>query len=111
MAFAGLRLQAFVGHKGTVSKLLPIETEHIFISASRDKTVKLWSLGNHGNGDGISQPQLTYSLHQKAVVGLEYIPAMSRVASCGAKLHVRAFCAFVLFSCSHFTRCHSCESI
>ena len=89
LAFAGLRLQTFAGHKNTITKLLPVETEHIFISASRDKTVKLWSLGNHGNGDGISQPQLTYSLHQKAPVGLEYLTATSHVASCGAKLHVR----------------------
>lgn len=102
IAIAGLRLQAFAGHKGNISKLLPIESENIFISASRDKTVKLWSLSNHGNGEGISHPQLTYSLHQRAIVGLEYLPARGQVASCGTKLHVSFYVAafMMLFLCA-----------
>ena len=105
MSVAGLRLQAFAGHKSNISKLLPIETENIFISASRDKTVKLWSLSNHGNGEGISHPKLTYSLHQKAIVGLEHLPAKGQVASCGNKLHV-SFCVAAFYGlsvCDHFS--------
>ena len=60
----------------------------MFLSAGRDKTVKLWSLQNYGNGSAACGPQLTYTLHQKQVIGLQYLDLLRWVASCGTSLHV-----------------------
>lgn len=76
------------GHKAAVKALAVSDGEHFFLSGSRDKTVKVWSLRNQGVGSMSVAPQLTYSGHQKPVVAVELLEETDTVASCDGTLHV-----------------------
>ena len=39
------------GHKGTIRALAVADSEHYFVSSSKDKTVRVWSLRNYGDGN------------------------------------------------------------
>lgn len=67
--------------------------EHFFISGSKDKTVKIWSLRNQGRSSSAVSCQLTYNGHQKAVVAVELLERTDTVASCDGTLQV---CVIVL---------------
>ena len=74
------------GHKGGIRNLAVSDCEHFFLSSSKDKTVKLWSLRRLG-AQSVAQ-QLTYAGHQKPVVGLELLEPLWQVASCDGSVHV-----------------------
>lgn len=76
------------GHKGTVKCLALSDGEHFFVSGSRDKTAKIWSLRNQGHGSASVGCQLTYSGHQKAVLAVELLERVDTVASCDGTLQV-----------------------
>ena len=80
-----------VGHKGSVRCLAVSDSEHFFISSSKDKTVKLWSLKNQGNGSTHISPYLTYSRHQKSVSHVELVTATGNAISCDGTVHVSWF--------------------
>ena len=76
------------GHKGSVRCLAVSDSEHFFVSGSKDRTVKLWLLRNQGSGSAHLSPHLTYSHHQKSVSHVELMSAMSYIVSCDGTVHV-----------------------
>lgn len=68
------------------------DNEHYFLSASRDKTVKLWLLKNHGNGTAHLGCSGTYSQHSRAVFCVQGIESKRWVASSDGVVNVRLFC-------------------
>ena len=60
----------------------------MLVSVSRDKSARVWRLGNHGDGDGCTSPSLTYSNHTKAVWGVELLEGVGQVVSCDGTVHV-----------------------
>ena len=62
--------------------------EHFFVSGSKDKTAKIWSLRNQGKGSASVGCQLTYTGHQKAVTAVELLERIDTVASCDGLLQV-----------------------
>lgn len=88
LVFSNLRLQTYSGHRGPVTRFAVLPSESAFISASRDKTIKLWSLSNRDNRSDVTQCNLTYVNHQKTIVGMEYVAITHQVASCGTNLHI-----------------------
>ena len=77
-----------IGHKGAIKSLAVADSEHYFASGSKDKTVKIWTLRNHGDGSTSSTARYTYCGHQKPVVAVELLEAMDNVVSCDGSVHV-----------------------
>lgn len=86
--FHQIRLQSFLGHSGTTKCLAPLAGEDYFLSGSKDKTVKLWPLYNHGDGTQEVEPRLTYSDHRKSVFYVGQLEASQEVVSCDGTVHL-----------------------
>ncbi len=77
-----------VGHLSSVRDVYVPDNEHYFLSASRDKTVKLWLLKNHGNGTAQLGCSKTYDNHTKSVFAIQAVESKRLVASCDGSVHV-----------------------
>uniref|UniRef100_A0A3Q0RGN3 WD repeat-containing protein 81 n=1 Tax=Amphilophus citrinellus TaxID=61819 RepID=A0A3Q0RGN3_AMPCI len=86
--FHQIRLQSFLGHSGTTKCLAPLAGEDYFLSGSKDKTVKLWPLYNHGDGTQDVEPRLTYGDHRKSVFYVGQLEASQEVVSCDGTVHL-----------------------
>ena len=64
------------------------DSEHFFLSASKDRTVKLWLLRNQGGGSAQIPAHLTYSQHQKPVSHVELVSTTGDIISCDGTVHV-----------------------
>lgn len=83
-----IKLQTFSGHTNTVKHIVPLGSENSFMSASRDKTVRLWSLRSQGDGSHVSHAQWSYSGHRKSVLSLAWVERTRLTASSDATLHL-----------------------
>ncbi|XP_028396070.1 WD repeat-containing protein 81-like [Dendronephthya gigantea] len=86
-SFSQLKLQTFAGHSDVVKDIHIQDSEHLFLSASRDKTVKLWLLNNHGDGTGQSACSWTTYDHRKPVFAVDVIDVMRQAVSCDGSVH------------------------
>lgn len=86
--FHQIRLQSFLGHSGTTKCLAPLAGEDYFLSGSKDKTVRLWPLYNHGDGTKEVEPRLTYTDHRKSVFYVGQLETSQEVVSCDGTVHL-----------------------
>uniref|UniRef100_H3A697 WD repeat domain 81 n=1 Tax=Latimeria chalumnae TaxID=7897 RepID=H3A697_LATCH len=86
--FHQIKLQSFVGHSSTAKCLATLSGEDFFLSASKDKTVRLWPLYNYGDGTQEIEPRLTYSEHRKSVFFVSQLETLQQVVSSDGTVHL-----------------------
>ncbi|XP_012942081.1 WD repeat-containing protein 81 [Aplysia californica] len=86
--FMQIELQTYTGHTSSIRSIYTMDTENCFISASKDKTVRLWSINCCGDGSRKQTSQFCYSRHKKSVFSVAYVESMRLVASCDSTVHV-----------------------
>ena len=77
-----------VGHKGVIKCLAMADGEHYFVSGSKDRTAKVWSVRNQGSSSGSVSCSLTYGGHQKPIFAVELMENLDSVVSCDGSVHV-----------------------
>ncbi|XP_072909114.1 WD repeat-containing protein 81 isoform X2 [Hemitrygon akajei] len=86
--FHQIPLQCFRGHTSAVRALCPLPAEDFFLSAGRDRTVRLWPLYNQGDGSHAVGPRLTYAQHRRPVFATQHLDTLQQVASCDGTIHI-----------------------
>lgn len=64
------------------------DSEGSFMSGSKDRTVRLWSIRNCGDGSVVSQTDGHYLDHKKAVTELQFLSRERLAASCDGLVNV-----------------------
>ncbi|XP_013406370.1 WD repeat-containing protein 81 isoform X2 [Lingula anatina] len=86
--FKQIKLQTFSNHTNSVRSIHVMDNENCFFSASKDKTVKLWSIQSFGDGSARSHPQWTYLQHRKPVLAVTFLESMRLAASSDSSVHI-----------------------
>ncbi|VDM44276.1 unnamed protein product [Toxocara canis] len=84
--FNHLPICSFSEHSTLVRRIVCMDNENCFASASLDKTVKLWSI-KFNEPQGV-RSQWTYRQHMKPVLDVCLLPSLSLIASTDSSLHV-----------------------
>ncbi|KAJ2946109.1 hypothetical protein O0L34_g5031 [Tuta absoluta] len=92
-----IKLQTFTGHTHSVKSIHCLDNEHSFMSGSKDKTVKLWSLRNQGDGNATTVSNWTYTGHKKGVLSLSFLESPRLAVSTDSVVHIwDPFCESVV---------------
>ncbi|CAG9584549.1 unnamed protein product [Danaus chrysippus] len=83
-----IKLQTFVGHTHSVKSIHCLDNENSFMSGSKDKTVRLWSLRNQGEGNATTQCIWTYTGHKKGVLSLTFLESLRLAVSTDSVVHL-----------------------
>jgi WD repeat-containing protein 81 len=86
--FQQISLQKFTGHTGSVRALCVLDNENSFISAGKDRTVRLWSLRNCSDGSASVSCQWTFSHHKKPVLAIGFVESVRLMASTDGSLSI-----------------------
>ncbi|CAG7731131.1 unnamed protein product [Allacma fusca] len=86
--FKQIKLQNFVGHTGAIRSIFVLNNENSFLTASKDKCVKLFSLRNQGDETTTTSSQWTYSNHKKSVLSVIFNEPLHLAASTDGFIHV-----------------------
>uniref|UniRef100_F1KRK9 WD repeat-containing protein n=1 Tax=Ascaris suum TaxID=6253 RepID=F1KRK9_ASCSU len=84
--FNHLPISSFAEHSALVRRIVCMDNENCFASASVDKTVKLWSI-RFNEQQGV-RSRWTYRQHTKPVLDVCLLPSLSLIASTDSSLHV-----------------------
>ncbi|CAF0855447.1 unnamed protein product [Brachionus calyciflorus] len=86
--FKHINLLTLTGHTSSVKCVHSLDNESSFISGSKDKTVKLWSLKTHGGKKNQQNCQWTYNQHKKPITSVLFIESLRVCVSCDGSVHV-----------------------
>lgn len=76
--FDQIQLCTFSGHSSAIKKIVVLDNENSFITASNDKTIKLWSLKNVTD---VGTCQLNYDKHSKSIQDVIMIESEGKIIS------------------------------
>jgi len=65
-----------------------LDNENSFLSGSKDRTVRLWSIRNIGEGENSVVAQSVYTGHRKGVFSVNYQESQGQVISCDGTVHL-----------------------
>ena len=83
-----IKLQTFQGHSAAVKSIFVLDNENSFLSGSRDKTVKVWSLRSQGDGSANISPQWSYNMHRKSILSVYFLDNINLAVSCDTTIHI-----------------------
>uniref|UniRef100_A0A0N5A2I9 BEACH domain-containing protein n=1 Tax=Parastrongyloides trichosuri TaxID=131310 RepID=A0A0N5A2I9_PARTI len=85
LTFNQIPLSTFNGHQGGIKKICTMDNENSFITASADKTIKLWSIKS---SEEVSQCQWTYKNHNKPLYDAAIIANGGLISSTDGILNI-----------------------
>jgi hypothetical protein len=84
-AFQGQALQVYTGHTAAVRDIVPMENSLQFLTASKDKTVRLWNVtylghnSSYTHGIGGGQCRLVYTGHRRPLYNIALASHLEQV--------------------------------